>query len=92
MYRKDRTKIGGGLLLYVNENLPGKIIKSYKFKDTPPPGSVPRNLKPDRTLKVKVLHFNNFVFMTKSLRKAIMLRFRLKNILNKKNFCVKLLR
>ena len=26
------TKTGGGLLLYVNENLPGKIINSYKFK------------------------------------------------------------
>ena len=33
MYRKDRTKTGGGLLLYINENLPGKIINSYKFKE-----------------------------------------------------------
>ena len=33
MYRKDRTKTGGGLLLYVNESLPGKIINSYKFKE-----------------------------------------------------------
>ena len=33
MYRKERTKTGGGLLLYVNENLPGKIINSYKFKE-----------------------------------------------------------
>ena len=33
MYRKDRTKTGGGLLLYVDENLPGKIINSYKFKE-----------------------------------------------------------
>ena len=33
MYRKDRTKTGGGLLLYGNENLPGKIISSYKFKE-----------------------------------------------------------
>ena len=32
MYRKYRTKTGGGLLHYVNENLPGKIINSYKFK------------------------------------------------------------
>ena len=32
MYLKDRTKTGG-LLLYVNENLPGKIISSYKFKE-----------------------------------------------------------
>ena len=32
MYRRDRTKTGGGLLLYVNENLPGKIISSCKFK------------------------------------------------------------
>ena len=35
MYRKDRTKTGGRLLLYVNENLPGKIINSYKFKENP---------------------------------------------------------
>ena len=33
MYRKDRIKTRGGLLLYVNENLPGKIINSYKFKE-----------------------------------------------------------
>ena len=33
MHRKNRTKNGGGLLLYVNENLPGKIINSYKFKE-----------------------------------------------------------
>ena len=35
MYRKDRTKTGEGLLLYVNENLPGKIINTYKFKESP---------------------------------------------------------
>ena len=33
MYRKDRTKIGRGLLFYANENLPGEIISSYKFKE-----------------------------------------------------------
>ena len=33
MYREDRTKNGGGHLLYVNENIPGKIINSYKFKE-----------------------------------------------------------
>ena len=56
-------------------------------------------------VKVKVLRFNNNAFMTKSLRKAIMLRSRLKNNFNKqrsdenwdnykkqRNFCVKLLR
>ena len=56
-------------------------------------------------VKVKVLRFSNNAFMTKSLRKAIMLRSRLKNNFNKKksdgiwdsykkqrNFCVKLLR
>ena len=32
MYCKDRTKTGGGLLLYVNEILNGKVINSYKFK------------------------------------------------------------
>ena len=31
MYCKDRN--GGGLLLYVNENLSGKIIDCYKFKE-----------------------------------------------------------
>ena len=34
MYHKDRTKNGGGFLLYVNENLPGKIINSFKFKES----------------------------------------------------------
>ena len=33
MYRKGRTKAGGGLLLYVNEDIPGKIINSYQFKE-----------------------------------------------------------
>ena len=35
-------------------------------------------------VKVKVLRFNNNAFMTKSLRKAIMLRSRFKNNFNKK--------
>ena len=56
-------------------------------------------------VKVKVLSFNNNAFKIKSLRKAIMLRSRLKNNFNKqrsdenwdnykkqRNFCVKLLR
>ena len=34
MFRKDRTNNGGGLLLYVSENLPGKIINSYNFKES----------------------------------------------------------
>ena len=33
MYRKNRTKTGGGILLYVNENLSDKIIIFYKFKE-----------------------------------------------------------
>ena len=33
VHRKDRTKNEGGRLLYVNENLPGKFINSYKFKE-----------------------------------------------------------
>ena len=33
MSRKDRAKIGGGLLFYVNKNLLGKIINTYKFKE-----------------------------------------------------------
>ena len=33
MSHKDRAKIGGGLLLYVNKNLLGKIINTYKFKE-----------------------------------------------------------
>ena len=31
MYRKNKTKTGGGILLYVNKNLPDKIIIFYKF-------------------------------------------------------------
>ena len=34
MYRKDRTKIGGGVLLYVYENLLSKMISSYKLKES----------------------------------------------------------
>ena len=33
MNREDRKKTGGGLLHYVNENLPGNIINPYKFKE-----------------------------------------------------------
>ena len=33
MYRKDRTKTRGGLSFYVNGNLPGTMISSYKFKE-----------------------------------------------------------
>ena len=33
MYRKDRSKNGGGLLLYLNEGIPGKLISSYDFKE-----------------------------------------------------------
>ena len=57
------------------------------------------------SVKIKFLRFNNNAFMPKSLRKAIMLRSRLKNNFNKqrsdenwdnykkqRNFCVKLLR
>ena len=30
MFRKDRNKIGGGLILYINEDIPGKLINSKK--------------------------------------------------------------
>ena len=33
MFRTDRNKIGGGLILYINEDIPGKVIKSYDFKE-----------------------------------------------------------
>ena len=33
MYRKDRSKNGGGLLLYLSEGIPGKLISSYDFKE-----------------------------------------------------------
>ena len=33
MYRKDRTKTVGGLLLYFKENLPGKFINTSKCKE-----------------------------------------------------------
>ena len=33
MFQKDRNKNGGGLLLYVNEDIPGKLINSYNFKE-----------------------------------------------------------
>ena len=33
MFRKDRNKNGGGLILYVNDDIPGKLINSYNFKE-----------------------------------------------------------
>ena len=33
MFRKDRNKNGGGLILYINEGIPGKLINSYDFKE-----------------------------------------------------------
>ena len=33
MFRNDRNKNGGGLILYVNEDIPGKLINSYNFKE-----------------------------------------------------------
>ena len=32
LFRKDRNVNGGGLLLYVNQNIPGKIINSFVFE------------------------------------------------------------
>ena len=33
MFRKDRNKNDGGLILYINEGIPGKLINSYGFKE-----------------------------------------------------------
>ena len=33
MFRKDRNKNGGGLILYVNEDIPGKLLNSCNFKE-----------------------------------------------------------
>ena len=33
MFRQDRNKNGGGLILYINEDIPGKLINSYNFKE-----------------------------------------------------------
>ena len=33
MFRKDGNKNGGGLILYINEGIPGKLINSYDFKE-----------------------------------------------------------
>lgn len=33
MYHEDRSKNGGGRLVYVNKNLPGNITSACKFKE-----------------------------------------------------------
>ena len=33
MFRKDRNKNYGGLILYINEGISGKLINSYDFKE-----------------------------------------------------------
>ena len=35
IFRKDRNKNGGGLILYVNEDIPSKSVNSYNFKEGP---------------------------------------------------------
>ena len=32
MFRKDRNKNGGGIILYINDGIPGKLMNSYDFK------------------------------------------------------------
>ena len=75
------------------------------FKDSDFQSTFTRVLHNHAPIKKKILRFNNSPFMTKTLRKAIMHRSKLKNIYNKKrtndnwanykkqrNFCVNLLR
>ena len=33
MFRKDRNKNGSGLVLHINEGIPGKLINSSDFKE-----------------------------------------------------------
>ena len=33
MFGKYRNKNGGGLILHINEGIPGKLINSYNFKE-----------------------------------------------------------
>ena len=33
MFRKDRNKNGGDLILHINEGIPGKLINSYDLKE-----------------------------------------------------------
>ena len=33
MFRKNRNKNGGSLILCINEGIPGKLINSYDFKE-----------------------------------------------------------
>ena len=33
MFQKDRNKTGGGIILYVNEGIPGKLINCQEFKE-----------------------------------------------------------
>ena len=33
MFRKNRNKNSGGLILCINEGIPGKLINSYDFKE-----------------------------------------------------------
>ena len=33
MFRKDRFKYGGGILFYVNENIPSKVLQLYSTPD-----------------------------------------------------------
>ena len=33
MFRKDRNKFGGGLILFVKENIPCKVLNTFRFSE-----------------------------------------------------------
>ena len=33
LYRKDRDQFGGGILIYIREDIPSKLLDGYKFPD-----------------------------------------------------------
>ena len=33
MFRKDRNKFGGGLILFVKENIPSKVLNTFRFSE-----------------------------------------------------------
>ena len=98
-YRLDRFSNGGGLMLYTREVIPSRYLLNINDNE------LLTVLNKHASIKHKYIRANNSSYMTKSLRKEIMLRSRLLNKLLKtkteeskqlynkqRNHCVTLLR
>ena len=85
-YGLDRFSNGGGLMLYSREVIPSRYLLNINDNE------FLTVLNNHASIKHKYIRANNSSYMTKTLRKEIMLRSKSKQLYNKqRNHCVTLL-